>query len=1158
MTEPPLHDERRQGYQVGSGNTQANYFGPVTQHHGAVPTPAPARSAYLEQVRRIAPLKLEDRDAELSELARFCVEPNAGPYVWWRAGPWAGKSALMSTFVLRPPEDIAERVRIVSFFITARLAAQDTREAFTEVVLEQLAALLGRSLPTVLPESTREAFLLDLMAQAADACQEAGARLVLVVDGLDEDRGVTAGQDAHSIAGLLPADPPAGMRIIVAGRPDPQVPEDVPDWHPLRNSAIVRPLGVSEYARDIARLSRQELRKLLHGTVTEQDVLGLLTAARGGLTARDLSSLMDVPLWDVEDVLHAVAGRTFTSRPSFSGHADLPEVYLLGHEELQAQSENYFGGRLTGYRDRLHAWAAAYSIRKWPADSPEYLLSGYYRLLHDLGDLDRIIEYALDMARHDRMLDLTGGDAAAILETRTALDRIVAQDEPDLTSALILAHHRDYLAERNSSIPSSLPAVWAILGHLTRALALATSITEPINQAAALTDVAVDLALAGHPQQAIAIAAQVDTATRLDSRVQARAKVAAALASTGLRQEVEALAHSITDPYRQADVLAPAAEALAHAGHYEQAEILARSITDPYRQLHALARVAQALAQAGHRKQAAAIAIEAETLARSLIDPFSQADDLTQVAAALAQAGLHGQATALARDITNPRNQSLALAEVAVALIQAGQHEQAETLARTIAAGDYRAGGAARVAQALAEAGRYKEAETFARTIAEPDNQADAITQVAAALAQAGQHEQAETLARTITDPFRQTDAIAQVAAALAQAGQHEQAETLARTITDPFRQAIAIAQVAAALAQAGQHEQAETLAGTITDSFSQLHALAQVARALAQAGHRQRASSIATQTETLARTITDPFRQTDAIAQVAAALAQAGQHEQAETLARTITDPFRQAIAIAQVAAALAQAGQHEQAETLARTITDPSRQVHALAQVAAALAQVGRSGQAVAMATEAQTLAYTIKDSYLQADTLAYVSAALAYAGSHQQAQVLAYSITSPSRQVHALGQVAAALAQGGQHEQAETLARSITDPYSQAQALAQVAAALARTGHHREAETLARSITDPNSQQQAQAQIAAVLAHAGHYQEAEFLALTIASPNSQADALCLIADALTQVGDTRSAGRLAATVCVIGGWTTAVGPVFKLEPSAYVALARAMAEP
>jgi hypothetical protein len=100
--------------------------------------------------------------------------------------------------VLRPPAEVAERARIVSFFITARLAAQDTREAFSLVLLEQLASLLRQSLPTALPEATREAYLLDLLSQAAAACRDDGRRLVLVVDGLDEDRGVTTGPDARS------------------------------------------------------------------------------------------------------------------------------------------------------------------------------------------------------------------------------------------------------------------------------------------------------------------------------------------------------------------------------------------------------------------------------------------------------------------------------------------------------------------------------------------------------------------------------------------------------------------------------------------------------------------------------------------------------------------------------------------------------------------------------------------------------------------------------------------------------------------------------------------------------------------------------------------------------------------------------------------------
>jgi hypothetical protein len=97
-------------------------------------------SAYPEQVRQIAPQQLCGRDSELTELAAFCIEPSRGPYAWWQARAWAGKSALMSWFVLHPPPG----VRIVSFFITSRYAGQNDRVAFTDVVLEQLAEVLAR------------------------------------------------------------------------------------------------------------------------------------------------------------------------------------------------------------------------------------------------------------------------------------------------------------------------------------------------------------------------------------------------------------------------------------------------------------------------------------------------------------------------------------------------------------------------------------------------------------------------------------------------------------------------------------------------------------------------------------------------------------------------------------------------------------------------------------------------------------------------------------------------------------------------------------------------------------------------------------------------------------------------------------------------------
>ena len=64
------------------------------------------RSAYVQQVRRIAPPDPPGLVGREAELAAFCVEPGGGRYVWWQAGPWAGKSALLSTFVLRPPPGV--------------------------------------------------------------------------------------------------------------------------------------------------------------------------------------------------------------------------------------------------------------------------------------------------------------------------------------------------------------------------------------------------------------------------------------------------------------------------------------------------------------------------------------------------------------------------------------------------------------------------------------------------------------------------------------------------------------------------------------------------------------------------------------------------------------------------------------------------------------------------------------------------------------------------------------------------------------------------------------------------------------------------------------------------------------------------------------------
>ncbi|NUT48637.1 MAG: hypothetical protein HOV94_15215, partial [Saccharothrix sp.] len=284
---------------------------------------SPVRSGYLHQVRRLAPVELVGREEELAELAAFCTEPAfAGAYRWWRAPAWSGKTALMSWFALHPPPG----VRVVSFFVTARLAGQNDRTAFVDNVLEQLQAMVGG--PVAIADSARVTRLLGLLDTAAHACQAAGETLVLLVDGMDEDQGADAGDgEDRSIAALLPVDPPAGMRVVVSGRPNPPSPGDLPEHHPLRALAVVRPLSVSAAAQVARADMERELERLLH---FEQDLLGLLVAAGGGLTSDDLSELTGRTQEQVSDQLRTVAGRSFTRRGSRFRPGEFPDVYLLG------------------------------------------------------------------------------------------------------------------------------------------------------------------------------------------------------------------------------------------------------------------------------------------------------------------------------------------------------------------------------------------------------------------------------------------------------------------------------------------------------------------------------------------------------------------------------------------------------------------------------------------------------------------------------------------------------------------------------------------------------------------------------------------------------------------------------------------------------------
>ena len=162
--------------------------------------------------------------------------------------------------MLHPPDG----VRTASFFITSGLADQSDSAAFTEAMIDQLAALAGEPVPPAISATARDGLRRHLLTVAADHLRERGERLVLVVDGLDEDSGNRPGSSRASIASLLPRQPPDGVRVLVTSREHPPVPADVAEEHPLRacrrRSLDVRPYVPGPHvppARPFGRADRQ-------------------------------------------------------------------------------------------------------------------------------------------------------------------------------------------------------------------------------------------------------------------------------------------------------------------------------------------------------------------------------------------------------------------------------------------------------------------------------------------------------------------------------------------------------------------------------------------------------------------------------------------------------------------------------------------------------------------------------------------------------------------------------------------------------------------------------------------------------------------------------------------------------------------------------------
>ncbi|MEV5968746.1 hypothetical protein [Streptomyces sp. NPDC051921] len=895
---------------------------------------APVRSAYWEQVRRLAPAELVDRERELAELAAFS-RADAPGYLWWRADAWAGKTALMARFALDPPPG----VRIVPFFVTARWAAQSDAAAYVDVVLEQLAELAAEPLPALLTAATRQAHLLRLYGAAARACAGRGERLVLLVDGLDEDRGVTTGPDAHSIAALLPYDLP----VIVSGRLNPPLPADVPETHPLRDPAAVRLLAPSPSARAVRVEAERELKHLLTAGGLPYDLLGLLTAAGGGLTADDLAELTEEVPYRVKDVLRTGPGRTF---------APAGPAYLLAHEELAAQAREMLGTReLDRFRGRLHTWAEQWRERGWPEGTPEYLLRGYAVALRAAGEVERLVGCALDAVRHDRLLAVTGGDGAALAEVRVASEALLARgDRPGLIPLMLrLAVRRDCLELSGGLVRPEIAAGWAAIGEVDRAVALARAAGNE-RAVAGLCAVGATLLRRGDREGALRLAGEADAlALRVretDGRDRAAVEAAMLLIELGLRDRAERQIRRVGHDLERERPLYALTRAYCAAGEFERGLLLARA--EPHIRLRAGARseTVRSLVVAGHYEDAERAAREPDPhrVVRALV--------LIRSATTFREAGREGTGDALLAeglrewDSVEPDEDGEGTRrELIEALVEAGEFTLArrprdqrfgpndeETYAVALArigewdlawdavhrlGREWVEGTLVLLARATAARGRDVEAEEMGQELEEGEFLEDLWEVIAETRLRRGEPDTVAPLLDRLTQSARGFRAIGEYVRQLAARGRVEEARGVVARMCGPeheLRLASAlIGPAAEALHDGGCAAEARELlvsaeAGSRRPPRYQLvERLARTARALAGVGREEAASVLLGALD---------VEDGDARGVVSALLA-VGRVEEAEELAQ-VADPL--ADVLLEVAAAWVACGGSARAEALTR----------------------------------------------------------------------------------------------------------------------------------------------------------------------------------------------------------------------------------------------
>nr|WP_303771321.1 hypothetical protein [Actinomyces oris] len=1148
---------------------------------------------HIKIVRDLAPDPLEDREQEIAELETF-VRGSEDAWYALEASMVSGKTALMSSFALNPPDD----VHIVSFFIRRIGGDGNDRESFALVMGAQLGNILGHEYVEDVSEGRRPVEFHKLLRQAATACLSSAVpqTLVLVIDGLDEDSYFekSDGQDAKSILSMLPKCLPGGVKVVTAARRNPRLPEDV-QCEAKRRVVSLKSSPIAEKFINI-----KEIEKFFR-TSMAVDIVAFLAACGDALTVKDLTKLL--VMYRGQKILpHDVSMYVDRSPGRILDAVDVGDcsqgvaAYRLGHDlvmqtVIRMLDPDSFGegdeagdlrwlavirdNALGPYRSTIREWVEECADRGWRHNTPNYVLSDpcFDLMLTDKGGDFLSVQIVLQRDRYEELLRRSGSRSSVLRmidrEYFKALEMNHGElPEGVLTSLLEVAEFRGNFA-RTGVYVSGLLRLYALHFNVASEtiLDMVLTVDDLKDRLIALKEVmkaAVEserdcsflssLLGAIHPLvsyryvrdgflcllvNVLVFAADVkgDSCSNGSEDFDLAAWFRGVFVSDGADEFPQMLySCGIFDGLGKVALKAPSILVVA--------ERMAKQIGNPEERVEALLSVSCAWARAGQTDRARRIVEDAVNLAEQVEDVMwlrKSGEVLMGVVTALVRVKLFDEALDVAERVPVWRGRAGALLEIAGGLACADETERAWWV--------------------------VEDAVSLVEQIEQFWLHDEYLVEVVAALVRMDWFHEALRAAKWIGDPAAPGQVLGEGVRAPFQMDQVDEfLEVTERIGVSGLRFGVLV-EIVGALARASETGKARqvvvramNLADEFEDSSERAKALLKIANVLADAGETEWALQVAEKVPKVANQadeFEDSSGRAKALLKIANVLADVGEIERvrriackAAMVAERFKSPLSRAEVLVRVANVVADIGETEwawrvvdNAVKASAWIDDSSLRAQNLVDVVDALIRMERIDEGL-------ELSGRIDDYWWRSKALVEVVGALARMDRVGMAFCVAEQFKDPMRRTEALAEIAIVLTRVGRIVKARRVvenlvsaAKRIEDPELRAQVLYGVVMKMVRVDWIDGSLYVAEQIESTSWRARALMEITGAMAHAGRVDEALGLGEGIEVALSRGCALAEVASELAKVGKGDQARWVIESAL---GAVAQIGGSYRREPA------------